>query len=249
MFRAFAALLTGPGYRDCAWAAAYSLAYAKKNRRPPRIPPCHPQRAYQAKSQYPDYGRPDHHCRRSRLHFLWAKLNNPFIQKAIILVLWFGGLGAVDDWLKLTAESRHRSRDGLKPWEKILFQFGGAVLIASFLYIDFTNIEDGRKFWLPFYKHGIPLANWMFILIAIMYLSATSNAVNLTDGMDGLAAGCIGYRLTRPCRPVLCRFRTDGPHLHCYMVKLSALACISRRRASWHILFRHSRRSSGLSLV
>jgi phospho-N-acetylmuramoyl-pentapeptide-transferase len=123
---------------------------------------------------------------------LWAKLNNPFIQKAIILVFWFGALGAVDDWLKLTAEAHHRSRDGLKPWEKLLFQFGGAVLIASFLYVDFTNIEDGQKFWLPFYKHGLPLANWMFIIIAILYLSATSNAVNLTDGMDGLAAGCTG---------------------------------------------------------
>jgi phospho-N-acetylmuramoyl-pentapeptide-transferase len=123
---------------------------------------------------------------------LWAKLNNPFVQKAIVLVLWFGTLGGFDDWLKLTAETRHRSRDGLKPWEKLIFQFGGAVLIASFLYVDFTNIEDGQKFWLPFYKHGLPLARWVFIIIAILYLSAASNAVNLTDGMDGLAAGCTG---------------------------------------------------------
>ena len=123
---------------------------------------------------------------------LWAKLNNPFVQKAIFVIIWYAGLGAADDWLKLTAESKHRSRDGLKPWEKILFQFAGAVLIASFLYIDFTNITDAKSFWLPFYKHGLPLANWMFILIAIFYISATSNAVNLTDGMDGLAAGCVG---------------------------------------------------------
>jgi phospho-N-acetylmuramoyl-pentapeptide-transferase len=123
---------------------------------------------------------------------LWARLNNPFVQKAIFVIIWYGGLGAADDWLKLTAASRHRSRDGLKPWEKILFQFAGAVLIASFLYIDFTNITDAKAFWVPFYKHGLPLANWMFILIAIIYISATSNAVNLTDGMDGLAAGCVG---------------------------------------------------------
>ncbi len=123
---------------------------------------------------------------------LWAKLNNPFVQKAIILVVWFAVLGGVDDWLKLTSDIRHRSRNGLNPWEKLLFQIGGAVLIASFLYTDFVHIDDGKLFWLPFYKHGLPLANWMFILIAIFYLSATSNAVNLTDGMDGLAAGCIG---------------------------------------------------------
>ena len=134
---------------------------------------------------------------------LWAKLYNPdeksynpFVQKAIFLVVWFGVLGGVDDWLKLTSirrsTSQKRSREGLKVWEKLIFQIGGAVLIASFLYADFVNIPDAKLFWLPFYKHGLPLANWMFILIAIFYLSATSNAVNLADGMDGLAAGCVG---------------------------------------------------------
>jgi len=123
---------------------------------------------------------------------LWAKLNNPFVQKAIVLVIWFGALGGADDWLKLTLDVRHRSRNGLRPWEKLIFQIGGAVLIASFLYRDFVNIEDAKLFWLPFYKHGLSLTNWMFILIAIFYLSATSNAVNLADGMDGLAAGCVG---------------------------------------------------------
>ena len=40
---------------------------------------------------------------------LWAKLNNPFVQKAIVLVIWFGALGGVDDWLKLTLDVRHRT--------------------------------------------------------------------------------------------------------------------------------------------
>ena len=123
---------------------------------------------------------------------LWAKLDNPFVQKAIILMIWFGVLGGIDDWLKLTSDMRHSSRNGLRPWEKLIFQIGGSVLIASFLYNDFAYITDGKLFWLPFYKHGLPLANWTFILIAILYMSATSNAVNLTDGMDGLAAGCVG---------------------------------------------------------
>jgi len=123
--------------------------------------------------------------------FFWAKLNNPFVQKAIFLLVWYGCLGAVDDWLKLTSRIRHRTRDGLRPWEKLVFQFGGAVLIASFLYWDFANIQDGKLFWVPFYKHGLPLANWVFVVLAILYISATSNAVNLTDGMDGLAAGCV----------------------------------------------------------
>jgi len=123
---------------------------------------------------------------------LWTQLNNPFVQKAIMLVIWFGGIGAADDWLKLTSQTKQRDRDGLKAWEKLIFQIGGAVLIASFLYADFANIPDGKLFWLPFYKHGLPLQNWMFVFIAIIYISATSNAVNLTDGMDGLASGCVG---------------------------------------------------------
>ena len=124
--------------------------------------------------------------------FLWVKLDNPFVKKAFFLTVWFAALGAADDWLKLTSGIRRRSRSGLFAWEKLIFQIGGAVLIASFLFADFANISDGRLFWLPFYKHGIPLANWVFILIAIFYISATSNAVNLADGMDGLAAGCVG---------------------------------------------------------
>jgi len=123
---------------------------------------------------------------------LWANLRNPFVQKAIVLVIWFAALGGVDDWLKLTSTVQHRTRDGLRAWEKLLFQIGGAVLIASFLFADFADIEDGHRFWVPFYKHGLPLANWTFIMIAILYITATSNAVNFADGMDGLAAGCVG---------------------------------------------------------
>lgn len=122
---------------------------------------------------------------------LWANLMNPYIQKAIFLMVWFGILGGVDDWLKLTSKIKHRSRDGLRAWEKLIFQFGGAILIAAFLFSDFGRIEDARRLWLPFYKHGLPLTNTIFVLIAIVYISATSNAVNLTDGMDGLASGCI----------------------------------------------------------
>jgi phospho-N-acetylmuramoyl-pentapeptide-transferase len=123
---------------------------------------------------------------------LWSKLGNPFIHKAIFIIIWFGGIGAADDWLKLTSKIKHRSRDGLYAWEKLIFQFGGSVLIAHFLWNDFANIEDAKMFWLPFYKHGIHLAPWVFALIVVVYISATSNAVNLTDGMDGLASGCIG---------------------------------------------------------
>jgi len=79
----------------------------------------------------------------------------------------------------------------LLAWEKLIFQIAGAVLIASFLFFDFSDVLDGKLLWVPFYKNGLPLGNLAFILIAIFYITMTSNAVNLADGMDGLAGGCI----------------------------------------------------------
>ena len=137
---------------------------------------------------------------------LWAKLYdpetevlNPYVAKGLFVIVWFGILGSVDDWLKLTSDIRHRNRDGLRVWEKLVFQIGGAVLVASFLYLDFASpddfgnprVPDGIRFWLPFYSSSFPVGKWMFIIISLFYLTATSNAVNLTDGMDGLAAGCV----------------------------------------------------------
>ena len=124
--------------------------------------------------------------------FLWADVRNQFVIKGIFLLVWLGVLGGVDDWLKLTAKIKHRSRDGLHIWEKLIFQIGLAVLLASFLYlVDFKEIADGRMLWLPFYKKGIELGLLGFTLMTVLVVTATSNAVNLTDGMDGLATGCI----------------------------------------------------------
>ncbi len=123
---------------------------------------------------------------------LWAKLSNPFIHKAVFLVVWFGFWGGVDDWLKLMTEDKQQSRHGLFPLEKLATQFGGALLVIVFLYPNLKHIEDAQMLWLPFYKYGIPLAGWVFVVLSILYITGTSNAVNFTDGMDGLASGCVG---------------------------------------------------------
>ena len=123
---------------------------------------------------------------------LWAKLNNPFIHKALFTILFFGWIGGLDDYWKLTGRARQHSRDGLLPWQKLIYQLGGSLLVVVFLYANLKNIDDARMLWLPFYKYGIPLAPWVFVILSILYITATSNAVNLTDGMDGLAAGCLG---------------------------------------------------------
>ncbi|MCF7956929.1 MAG: phospho-N-acetylmuramoyl-pentapeptide-transferase [Phycisphaerae bacterium] len=123
---------------------------------------------------------------------LWADIRNQFVIKGLFLLIWLGALGGVDDWLKLTAKIKSRSRDGLHSWEKLLFQIGLAVLMAVFLYqVDFKEIEDGHKLWIPFYKYGISLSFWGFLAISVLVITGSSNAINLTDGMDGLATGCI----------------------------------------------------------
>ena len=124
---------------------------------------------------------------------LWADLTNPFVNKGLFLLVWLGLLGGVDDWLKLTAKIRHRTRDGLLTWEKLVFQIGLSVLLALFLYlVDFAEVQDGRSLWLPFYKKGIELGWIGFCAMTVLVITGSSNAVNLTDGMDGLAAGCMG---------------------------------------------------------
>ena len=121
---------------------------------------------------------------------LWADVTNFHVILGIVTVAWLGALGAVDDYLKIVK----KSRDGLRMWEKLLFQIGLAVLLAFFLDQVSTSIQlpedgNGLALNLPFYKFPIHLTFWTFAIVAIMVVAGTSNAVNLTDGMDGLAVG------------------------------------------------------------
>lgn len=128
---------------------------------------------------------------------LWAKLANFYISMGFFCMLWLATLGMADDYLKLTAYHRGTGRDGLKMWEKLIFQIGLGVILAYFIYrhgaLNWTGGEEGpfNQLTLPFYKHGLSLSIGAFMIISVMVIAGTSNAVNLTDGMDGLAAGCM----------------------------------------------------------
>ncbi len=123
--------------------------------------------------------------------FLWGDVVNFYVFLAMLTVAWLGVLGGVDDYLKLV----RKSRDGLRMWEKLVFQIALAVLLAYFLYRvggDIRLPEGGGRgiaLNLPFYKFPIPLSFAAFAVIAVLVVAGTSNAVNLTDGMDGLAVG------------------------------------------------------------
>ncbi len=126
---------------------------------------------------------------------LFADLRNMYIRMALFAVVWLGGLGAVDDWIKLS-NARVKpgqgkpTRDGLKSWEKILFQIGLAVLLAVFMRAYGANVEPAQKLYLPFLSEGLALPALAYVIIVVLTMVGSSNAVNLTDGMDGLATGC-----------------------------------------------------------
>jgi phospho-N-acetylmuramoyl-pentapeptide-transferase len=136
---------------------------------------------------------------------LLADLRSFYVQMGVFCLVWLGVLGGVDDWLKLTADRRSRTRDGLRWWEKLVFQIAlgallaifilrtgeGNIVKATWLDVDATPSPYYNVLSIPFYKHGIALATPLFVVIAVVVLAGTSNAVNLTDGMDGLASGCM----------------------------------------------------------
>jgi phospho-N-acetylmuramoyl-pentapeptide-transferase len=140
---------------------------------------------------------------------LLANIRNFYIILGLFCLVWLAALGGVDDWLKLTFKRRGGSRDGLYMWEKLIFQVALGVLLALFIYrYGEANLLDARWgqdleapyrpnynvvdiFNIPFYKHPLALSTSAFVLIAIVVIAGTSNAVNLTDGMDGLASGCM----------------------------------------------------------
>ncbi len=133
---------------------------------------------------------------------LLGDLANRYVLLSLVVLLWMGLLGAADDWLKLTAARRGAgSREGLHAWEKLLFQLGIAALVGVFVYrYGAANAEQAHA-WptLPLVRAYDPrtlvqedlptMAGFLFVGLAILAIAGTSNAVNLTDGMDGLAAG------------------------------------------------------------
>lgn len=132
---------------------------------------------------------------------LLADISTFYVQAGLIVVVLFAGVGASDDWLKLTAKRRGTGgRQGLYPWEKLVFQLGLSAIV-----VYFCSRQDASPLAtvlnLPFQRSyepgsgGVPAATlvimptWLFVIIGAMFITGMSNAANITDGMDGLATG------------------------------------------------------------
>ncbi len=132
---------------------------------------------------------------------LLADLTVFYIHLAGFCMVWLGALGFIDDRYKLLLKGKDNSRDGLKFYQKMLFQIGLGVVLGFFILyhgdrnIEGPGIEYYRIFSIPFIKGNLEdpflLPWWLFIIATIFVVTGTSNAVNLTDGMDGLASGCV----------------------------------------------------------
>ena len=113
---------------------------------------------------------------------LWADLNNSYIWVLLMVSTSFGLLGAIDDYLKI----KHNNSRGISSTTKIISQIALS-LIAIFLLVEFGNNEHLKNIYFPFFKNLVLHLGLFFIPFAIFIIVGSSNAVNLTDGLDGLA--------------------------------------------------------------
>jgi phospho-N-acetylmuramoyl-pentapeptide-transferase len=113
---------------------------------------------------------------------LWADLNNRYIWVALGVTIGYGIIGFLDDYLKVT---RQDSR-GLPGKLKLLLQVAIA-LVGAFVIADQLPPALTTTLAVPFLKNVLLNLGWMFIVFAVLVIVGASNAVNLTDGLDGLA--------------------------------------------------------------
>lgn len=115
---------------------------------------------------------------------LWADLTNKYVWLVIVSTLGFGLIGFADDYLKF---SKARSK-GLTATEKFVGQFGIALIVGLVLY---SMPGFSTKLNVPFFKNITPDLSWFYVPFVVLVIVGASNAVNLTDGLDGLAIGPI----------------------------------------------------------
>jgi phospho-N-acetylmuramoyl-pentapeptide-transferase len=118
---------------------------------------------------------------------LWADLTNGFTLTALVVLVWLGALGFMDDYLKVV----RKKTEGLVGRYKIIGQASLGILLGIFLLL--VPLSDVPTTWtqIPFFKtyHVNFFLPWSYVLFVAFIVTGSSNAVNLTDGLDGLAAG------------------------------------------------------------
>ena len=113
---------------------------------------------------------------------LWADLSNINILFCVYVAVSFGLLGAFDDYKKI----KYSNSSGISSKLKIILQIVLSI-IGVVIYVNFIDYQNITNLYFPFFKNLIINLGWFFIPFAIFVIIGSSNAVNLTDGLDGLA--------------------------------------------------------------
>lgn len=119
--------------------------------------------------------------------FLWNNLINTYVLMMFLTAIWLGGIGFLDDYLK---NIKH-TRKGLIAKYKLMAQILLGLIIACMLYFGTKDKSIITAIHLPFLKNAVLQLGWFFIPFVVFMVVGTSNAVNLTDGLDGLATGVV----------------------------------------------------------
>ncbi len=124
---------------------------------------------------------------------LWADIKNGYVLLILFTTVWLGAVGFVDDYLKVVK----KKPQGLIGKYKIVGQIIAGLVVGGTIYyfpgaMDSTLVKYSSSTTVPFLKNTEVNFGLLYIPIVIFVITATSNAVNLTDGLDGLAAGTVG---------------------------------------------------------
>ena len=117
---------------------------------------------------------------------LWSDITDYSIMVLLFAAVGLGALGFADDYIKLT----HRDSMGLRDRTKLSFQLGIGLLLGITLYVHFSGLDVGSQITLPVLKDAVLGLDWFYVVLVMFFVAWTSNAVNITDGLDGLAIGC-----------------------------------------------------------
>jgi phospho-N-acetylmuramoyl-pentapeptide-transferase len=126
---------------------------------------------------------------------LWGRLTSRYIVIALLITAWMAGIGFLDDILKARQKRAGQKNQGLVERYKLTGQVVAGIGLGLYLWqLPLAPNLPGASTTLPFYKYVlvVPLSasfEWLYVLFTTFILVAVSNAVNLTDGVDGLAAG------------------------------------------------------------
>lgn len=131
---------------------------------------------------------------------LWMRTNNRYVWIALITTLWMGGIGFIDDYLKLRQKRLGLKNEGLVERWKLAGQVTLGVALALYLWRFPLNQLPGASTTVPFFKEvlivpaTVGLA-WVYVPFVTFVMTAISNSVNLTDGLDGLSAGLMAIAM------------------------------------------------------